>query len=57
MLPPVHDWAVSETCRRVLMTYQHLDQGVDPFSEECLPADPDPFHEHDPRDDLEDWQR
>lgn len=37
--------------------YQHLDLGVDPFSEECLPADPDSFHEHDPRDDGPEWQR
>ena len=38
--------------------YQHLDPGVHPHSEECLPADnPDPFHEYDPRDGLEDWQR
>ncbi|MDV6267039.1 hypothetical protein [Rhodococcus globerulus] len=37
--------------------YQHLDAGVNPFSEERLPADPDPFHEFDPRDYLEDWQK
>lgn len=37
--------------------YQHLDLGVDPFSEERLPADPDPFREHDPRDDAPEWRR
>lgn len=37
--------------------YQHLDLGVNPFSEERLPGDPDPFCEYDPRDDLEDWQK
>lgn len=41
----------------IVSGYQHLDMGVDPFSEECLPADPDVFHEYDPRDGLEDWQR
>jgi len=35
----------------------HLDPDVDPFSEECLPAEPDPFHEYDPRDDAPEWQR
>lgn len=37
--------------------YKHLDLDVNPFSEECLRADPDPFREYDPRDYLEDWQR
>lgn len=37
--------------------YQHLDPGIHPHSEECLPAEPDVFHEYDPRDGLEDWQR
>jgi|GEM_PF-6493563 len=37
--------------------YQHLHLDENPFSEERLVADSDPFHEYDPRDDLEDWQR
>ena len=35
----------------------HLYPDQHPFSEECLPGDPDPFHEYDPSDDLESWQK